>query len=288
MLVNLKEILNYAEEKKCAIAAINAPTLEMAIATIDAAEELNTPIIIMHAQIHEDLGYIKIEQIAPVLKALASSSTVPVCMHLDHGESKEYVYKAIDLGFTSIMFDASTKSLEDNIAETKEVVEYAHARNVSVEAELGSMPNNRGESDNEYIPEAKDYFTKPDEALMFIERTGVDALAVSYGSVHGVYKSEPKLDVDIVKKIREKTQVPLVLHGASGLSNEDFNKSIKAGIRKINYFTSMSFEGSKAAKKALLASDDDMHFQKLAIIATKAMKMDVKRIIKIFSNPDSN
>lgn len=283
MLVNLEQILKYAEEKKCAIAAINAPTLEMAIATIEAAEELNEPVIIMHAQIHEDLGYIKIEQIAPVLKSLASSSTVPVCMHLDHGESKEYVYKAIDLGFTSVMFDASSKSLEDNIAETTEVVQYAHQRNVSVEAELGSMPNNRGESDDEYIPEAKDYFTKPDEAIMFIEQTGIDALAVSYGSVHGVYKSEPQLDISVVEKIRGKTQIPLVLHGASGLSNQDFMNSIHAGIRKINYFTSMSFEGSRAAKKALMASDDDMHFQKLAIIATRAMKEDVKRVIRIFS-----
>jgi fructose-bisphosphate aldolase, class II len=283
MLVNLEQILKYAEEKKCALAAINAPTLEMAIATIEAAEELNTPIIIMHAQIHEDLGYIKIEQIAPVLKALAISSKVPVCMHLDHGESKAYVYKAIDLGFTSVMFDASSQSLEENIVQTKEIVSYAHMRNVSVEAELGSIPNNRGESGDGSIPEAKDYYTKPEEAIVFIERTGIDALAVSYGSVHGVYLSEPQLEISIVEKIRAKTKVPLVLHGASGLSIEDFHNSIDAGIRKINYFTSMSFEGSRAAKKALMENDQDMHFQKLAVIATQAMKEDVKRVIRIFS-----
>ncbi len=283
MLVNLKDILKYAEDNKCAIAALNAPTLEMAIATIEAAEELNKPVIIMHAQIHEDLGYIKIEQIAPILVAFAKNSSVPVCVHLDHGEDKDYVFKAIELGFSSVMFDASLKPFEENILETKQVVEFAHAKNVSVEAELGSMPNNRGESDDEYIPEAADYYTNPDEAIEFIDKTGIDALAVSYGSVHGVYKSEPNLDINVVKEIKKRTDVPLVLHGASGLSVKDFNESIDAGIRKINYFTSMSFEGSRAIRNKLASSDEDVHFQKLAIIATVAMKEDAKRVIGIFT-----
>jgi len=213
---------------------------------------------------------------------LAEQSSVPVCMHLDHGTSKDYVFKAIDLGFTSVMYDASLKSYEDNLRETQEVVSYAKKHNVSVEAELGSMPSNGGEDGKVFEPE--DYYTKPVEATKFIQASGIDALAVSYGSVHGLYKCEPKLNFDIVSSIYQTSKLPLVLHGGSGLSDRDYLQSIHAGIRKINYFTYMAYDGGKAVRNALNASKADFQYQDLAIIATKAFKQNVMRIIQLFSN----
>ena len=282
MLVNLKEILNIAEQNKTAIAAIDCPTFEMAVATIEAAEALNQPVILAHAQIHDEMGYMKLEHIAPIFKMLAEQSSVPVCMHLDHGTTREYVFKAIDLGFTSVMYDASLKSYEDNLRETQEVVSYAKKHNVSVEAELGSMPSNGGEDGKVFEPE--DYYTKPVEATKFIQASGIDALAVSYGSVHGLYKCEPKLNFDIVSSIYQTSKLPLVLHGGSGLSDRDYLQSIHAGIRKINYFTYMAYDGGKAVRNALNASKADFQYQDLAIIATKAFKQNVMRIIQLFSN----
>ncbi len=280
MTVNLKQILQYAEENKCAIAAVDCPTFEMAIAAIETAEELNTPIILAHAQIHDDMGYMKLSHIAAIFKILANEATVPVCIHLDHGVSQAYIEKAIDLGFTSVMYDASLKDYETNVKETKAIVALAHAKNVSVEAELGSMPSNGGESGEVFEPE--DYYTKPDEAIRFINETGIDALAISYGSVHGLYKSEPKLDFDIIRRIREKSLLPLVLHGGSGLSNLDYIHSIQAGIRKINYFTYMAYQGGEAVKQALKESSKNYQFQDLAIIAAKSMKENLKRVIQLF------
>lgn len=283
MLVNLKEILKIAEKNGTAIAAIDCPTFEMAVATIKAAEELNQPVILAHAQVHEEMGYMTLEHIAPIFKMLANQCHVPVCIHLDHGVSQDYVYKAIDLGFTSVMYDASLKSYEDNLNETKEVVAYAKKHDVSVEAELGSMPSNGGEDGKVFEPE--DYYTKPEEAVAFIKETGIDALAVSYGSVHGIYKSEPKLNFDIVEQIYQSQKLPLVLHGGSGLSDDDYKKSIRAGIKKINYFTYMAYIGGEAVKKAISQSNDKFQYQDLVMVAIDAIKEDVKRIIQLFSNP---
>lgn len=238
-LINLKDLLNNAKQNKYAVGAFAITNMDFIDTLIECALRKNSPIILLLAEAH--FKYLDIERVAPVIIDAAKKVNVPVCVSLDHGQKLETIVKAIRCGFTSVMFDGSKYTLEENINLTKEVVRVAHSVNVSVEAELGYVG---GESASEKMPESyapeKALYTKVEEAVRFYSETNVDALAVAIGNVHGMYKGEPKLDFDRLKNISDALNIPLVLHGGSGISDEDYKKVIELGICKINYYTDMS------------------------------------------------
>ena len=281
MLVNLKEILKIAEEKKTAIGMFNATGFDSLQAVIRAAEELDQPVIIAHAEVHN--VYNDISFVGPAMIAAAQNAKVPVCVHLDHGTSLDMIYKALRIGFTSVMIDASALPYEENLAVTKQVVEMAHAMNVSVEAELGRLVTGEAGSKEEATNlKAEDYYTDPEEAKAFCKETGVDALAIAFGTAHGFYTAQPKLDFEVVKKVAEATGLPLVMHGGSGVSDEGFRKAIENGIRKINYYSYMSKAGYLAAK-GVIEEGKTSYLHDVEYAAAQAMKEDVKKAIKVFS-----
>ena len=281
MLVGLKEITAEGKKRGIAVGNFNTPNLECLIAVLDAAEELNVPIIIAHAQCHEDVA--PIDKIGPVMVELAKRSKVKVCVHLDHGEDFEYCKRAIALGFTSIMIDFSTLPYEENLKGTAEVVAYAHAHGVDVEAELGSMPAREG--GGEEVINKESLYTNPELVPEFVEKTGVDALAIAFGTAHGIYKEKPILNMDIITAVTKKTDLPLVMHGGSGISHDEYREVIKRGIRKINYYSYMSYAGYAAAKATVEAKDADF-YHNLALNAQMAMKENAIATLKVFSNID--
>ncbi len=281
MLVNLKEILEIAEKNNSAIGMFNATGLDSLQAVISAAEELNQPVIIAHAEVHN--VYNDISLVGPAMVAAAREAKVPVCVHLDHGVSLDMIYKALRLGFTSVMIDASALPYEENLALTKNVTEIAHAMGVSVEAELGRLVTGEAGSEETHTDmKAEDFYTDPEEAKAFCEATGVDALAIAFGTAHGFYTAEPKLDFDVVKNVKAACGLPLVMHGGSGVSEEGFRTAIAGGIRKINYYSYMSKAGYMAAK-AVIDSGKTNYLHDVEMAAMKAMREDVKRAIKIFA-----
>lgn len=278
MLVSLKEILKVAEAKKCAIGSFNTPNLASMRAVIGAAEEQKMPVIIMHAQIHDEMNICKIEEIAPIMLFMAEKAAVPVCVHLDHGTDMSYVKRALDLGFTSVMYDGSELEREMNYANTSIVVEMARKYGASVEAEIGSMGAREGGGAG-----GESVYTDPNDARDFAEKTGIDALACAFGTAHGLYKKAPKLDFERLKKIGQMVSIPLVMHGGSGVNPADYIKSIKLGIRKINCYTYMA----KAGGTAVDALKKDMLYHDIELAATAAMREDAKKSIGFFSMPES-
>ena len=277
MLVNLEYVLKIAEEKNCAIGSFNTPNLENMIAVISAAEELNVPVIIMHAQCHEE--YAPLDIVGPIMLLMAKRAKVPVCVHLDHCEDLDYLKRAIDIGFTSVMLDASSLPYDENVKMTKEAVCLAHPKNISVEAEIGVLGGR--EAGNQKPLTKEEMYTDPDLAKKFVDDTNIDALACSFGTAHGIYKVKPELDFDRIKKINKLCNLPLVMHGGSGVSSEDYVKAIKCGVRKINYYSYMSREGVYAAREIL--KKDITFYHELASYATSKMKEDVIRALKIFN-----
>lgn len=280
MLVNLKEILAIAEQDKNAVGMFNATGFDSLQAVIGAAEELNRPVIIAHAEVHN--VYNDISLVGPAMLAAAQQAKVPVCVHLDHGTSAEMIYRALRLGFTSVMIDASALPYAENEKRTKEITEISHAMGVSVEAELGRLIT--GESGDAEVENAKaeDFYTRPDEAKTFCEKTGVDALAIAFGTAHGFYTAQPNLNFDVVKNVAAATGLPLVMHGGSGVSDDGFRKAIQNGIRKINYYSYMSKAGYMAAK-AFIESGKSSYLHDAEYAAMQAMKEDVKKAMKVFS-----
>lgn len=277
MLVNLEYVLKIAEEKNCAIGSFNTPNLENMIAVISAAEELNVPVIIMHAQCHEE--YAPLDIVGPIMLLMAKRAKVPVCVHLDHCEDLNYLKRAIDIGFTSVMIDASSLPYDENVKMTKEAVCLAHPKNISVEAEIGVLGGR--EAGNQKPLTKEEMYTDPDLAKKFVDDTNIDALACSFGTAHGIYKVKPELDFDRIQKINTLCNLPLVMHGGSGVSSEDYVKAIKCGVRKINYYSYMSREGVYAAREIL--KKDITFYHELASYATSKMKEDVIRALKIFN-----
>ncbi len=277
MLVTLKEILKIAEARKCAIGSFNTPNMTSARAIIAAAEELNEPVIIMHAQVHEEMGLCKMDEVAPMMLMFADKAKVPVCVHLDHGTDLDYVKRGLDLGFTSVMFDGSNLDEELNLAHTCIARELSLAYGASLEAEIGSMGARESAAAGEESPES--IYTDPVEAQKFVEETGVDALACAFGTAHGVYLKAPKLDFPRLEKIKSLVDVPLVMHGGSGVSVEDYKKVIELGIRKINYYTYMA----KAGANAVAALPDKTFWHDIEVAAINGMKEDVKSAINVFA-----
>lgn len=289
MLVTLKEIMQIAEEKNIAIGSFNASGLEAIEAELAAAEELNLPVIIQFAQCHEP--WIPLTTIGPIMIEMAKKSTVPVCVHLDHGETLEYLSTALELGFTGIMYDGSTLPYEENLANTKKAVEMAKKYGASVEAELGSMgkrESGTGDSGAGTDDDTKIY-TDPELAAKFVADTGIDALACSFGTTHGIYLTEPKLDFNVVKNVRAKcNNIPVVMHGGSGVSTEDYHKAIDAGVRKINYFTYMDKSGGNAAAEYIkgVQAGEPIFFSSIFMVARTAMKDNVQNAMKVFAKQD--
>ena len=270
MLVNLKEILKIAEDRKIAIGSFNATGLDSIQAIIAAAEELNVPVILAHAEVHN--VYNDISLVAPVMLAVAKNAKVPVCVHLDHGTDLDYVKKGLDLGFTSVMYDGSALPDEINFANTSIAVEMAQETGASVEAEIGSMgARESGAEGGESI------YTTPSAAKKFSEETGIDALACAFGTAHGIYLKEPKLDFARLDEINKITNVPIAMHGGSGVSHKDYRKVISLGVRKINYYTYMAKAGAEAVSGKTYGQ-----FHDTANDAITAMKADVKKAISVF------
>lgn len=290
MLVSMTELLQDAQEKGYAVGAFNAVNLEALMAIIAAAEETGKGVILNHAEVHFPL--MPLEIIGPIMVEMAKKAKVPVCVHLDHGESLESCMKAIRLGFSSVMLDVSGDDYEENVAQTALICRLAHSVGVTVEAELGHIfqsdigVGEAGEQETlDSFDSAEDVYTDPDLAKDFVERTGVDALAIAFGTAHGVYKVKPKLDLNRIKLIKEKIDVPFVMHGGSGLTKEEFQCAIKNGIRKINYYTYMSLAGGKAVKEFVGSKKEgeNIFYHDIPLIAIEAMKENVKEAIRIFS-----
>ena len=288
MLVTLNEVLKTAEERKIAVGSFNTPNLEALQAVIGAAEELELPVIIQFAQCHEE--WIALDVIGPIMVEMAKKTSVPVCVHLDHGETLNYLQKALEIGFTAIMYDGSTLAYEENLENTKKAVEMAAKTGASVEAELGSMGRREsGAGDESGAEDETKIYTDPVQAGIFVKETGIDALACSFGTTHGIYLTEPKLDFDVVNGVRTQTDnIPVVMHGGSGVSKEDYKKAIEAGVRKVNYFTYMDKSGGAAAEEYLdsLKAGEPVFFSSIVEAARNAMKENVKAAMKMFALMD--
>lgn len=283
MLVTLREVLKIAEEKNIAAGAFNAANLESLQAVIGAAEEINLPVILQFAQCHEP--WIPLKLIGPVMVRAAKEASVPVCVHLDHGETLDYLEEALELGFTGIMYDGSVLPYEENLENTKKAVAMAKKFGASVEAELGSMGKRESGAGDADGDDTKIY-TDPQQAKAFVEASGIDALACSFGTTHGIYLSAPKLDFDVVRQVRAVTQdIPVVMHGGSGVSREDYHEAIRAGVRKINYFTYMDKAGGSAAETYLkgLKAEEPVFFSSISMAARDAMKENVKAAMRMFA-----
>lgn len=285
MLVTLREILQIAENRKIAVGAFNAANLESLQANVAAAEELKVPMILQFAQCHEE--WIPLKLIGPLMVDFAKKASVPICVHLDHGETLDYLQQALEIGFTGIMYDGSTLPYGENLANTQEAVRMAVDYGAGVEAELGSMGRREsGAGDGSGAEDETKIYTDPEQARDFVEQTGIDALACSFGTTHGIYLKQPKLDFDVVRRVRELTgNIPVVMHGGSGVNSEDFHRAIEAGVRKINYFTYMDKAGGNATAQYLgsLKEGEPIFFSSVIEAAREGMKENVKAAMKVFA-----
>ncbi|WP_300123284.1 class II fructose-bisphosphate aldolase [uncultured Enterococcus sp.] len=272
MLVTSKELFNLAEEGKFAIPATNFIDLDSARTYVDTAEELKLPLILAFAQQHEE--FISLEEAALIGKYLAEKSSMPVVLHLDHGQDFDFIKRAISLGFSSVMIDASKDTLEENIRKTKEVVEYAHQHGVVVEAEIGHVGSNQSYEDKN---ETDSIYTEVADAKYFAEQTGVDSLAVSIGTAHGLYKGTPKLNFERLFDIYQAVDIPLVLHGGSSSGDANLTKCVDNGIRKINIFTDFLNAAYLEIKK-----DKANDYVEMKAEANTAMKATLQRYFEVF------
>lgn len=272
MIATLNDVLKDAQAGKYAVGLFNTTDTDMLEAAIGAAEELRAPIIIGTAEVL--LPYGDLALIAPSIVEAAKRATVPVVVHYDHGLTFDRTMEALKLGFSSVMFDASTKDSAANLAETAEVVKIAHSFGATVEGEIGHVgqASNGDES-------LEDMYTTPEEADAFIKATEVDALAIAIGSAHGVYKTKPRLNLERLKEIRAKVDAPLVLHGGSGLSDDDFRNTIREGIAKVNIFTDLLLAGEAAMKEGL---ERNLGYLETRNLRVEKIKQAVKTKIELF------
>lgn len=276
-LVKMKELLKRAEEKNIGCGAFSVGNMEMVKGAIRAAEELNTPIILQIAEVR--LKNSPLHLMGPMMVQAAKEAKVDVAVHLDHGLTFETVDKALELGFTSVMLDASTLPFEENIDKVKTVVEKARKYGATVEAELGLVGGSEDGSCDHGIR-----CTDPDDAVVYARETGIDALAVAIGNAHGNYPVAPTLAFDVLEKIHEKVDIPLVLHGGSGITDKDFQRAISLGIRKVNIATA-SFNSLTAHVEKYMASTDKHNFFDLNEAMVQGTYENVKRHILVFNEP---
>ena len=279
----LTEILSNAKDGGYAVGCFNSIDLAMAQGILRAAEAENTPVILCHAEVH--FKYASINSVMPILLEEASRAKVPVALLLDHGKSFDALVQSMQLGMNCVMFDGSELPYEENVAGTCEIVKIGHAMGVAVEGELGRVvrPANAGAGGHDDASLAGDesLYTDPDEAAAFVRATGIDALACAFGTVHGVYRREPKLDFPRLRAIADKTGVPIVMHGGSGLSADDFRQAIQNGVTKINYYTNLAlYMGNQI--KAHINEIDEPFYHHLTVWAQKAAYEDARKAIRLF------
>ena len=281
MLVNMNEVLRPAKQGKYAVGLFNAVNLELARGIIAAAESSRSPVIMGTAEVL--LPYGPLEEVSYYLLPMAKKASVPVVVHLDHGLSYDLCIKALELGFSSIMYDCSTDSYDDNVRKVKEMADIAHSYGATIEGELGHVGDNEGSAEGaSHLDDPSKYFTDPKLAKDFVEKTGVDALAIAVGNAHGAYKLPPKLDFERIRTIANTVDVPLVLHGGSGLTDDDFRQAIKKGISKVNIFTDINVAAVEAEFKRF--SDMNKGIIDLIPAAVEAVKQETLKKMKLFSS----
>ena len=287
MIVNLRDICAIAEQNNMAIASFNVPSLEATRAALAAAEETGYPVILAHAEGHEPFQ--PLDAIGPTMVALAERSSAQVCVHLDHCENLSYMRRALEMGFTGVMYDGSMEPYEVNVANSRRAAEMCAGFDCGLECELGSMGTreNGVGHENDHVSEA--VYTDPDQAQEFIASTGLDILACSFGTVHGIYKGEPHLNFDVLRQIRERNDVPLVMHGGSGVSDDDYHKAIDAGIRKINYYTYGVKYAGEAVQQVIgdfksKNPDANVYWHDMTMAAYDRMYEDFASVIKVYAN----
>lgn len=276
-LVNTKEMLNDAKMNRYAVGAFNVHNLEMLKSVVIAAYEMNSPLILQTTP-----GTIKHageDYMASIAKVASEKYDIPIALHLDHGNSFDLVVRCIRAGYTSIMFDGSMLPYEQNVDMTKKVVEIAHAVDVTVEAELGNIV---GVEDDMYVSGNTNVFTDPKMAMDFVEKTKIDSLAIAIGTAHGLYKGEVKLDFDRLKEIRSLVNIPLVLHGASGVPDNLVKQAIKFGINKLNIATELKIPFANGIKEAFKNNPDETDPRKYLEKGQERVKNVVKEKIKLF------
>lgn len=275
MIANLNDVLPQAQKNGYAVGLFNTIDTDMLEGAISAAEELNSPIIIGTAEVL--LPYGELSLITPSIINAAKNASVPVVVHYDHGLTFEKCLEALKLGFSSVMFDASVLDYDENIKQTREIVKIAHAMGSTVEGEIGHVGDNGADS-------AADIYTSVEMAKDYTDKTNTDACAVAFGTAHGKYLKKPKLDFERLKDIRAAVDVPLVMHGGSGLSDDDFKTAVKCGIAKINIFTDLCTAGEDAVKSAC---EENIGYLKMRNKKVMAIKEAVKRKILLFGSQDN-
>lgn len=281
MLATLNDVLIPARKGKYAVGLFNAVNLELARGILEAAELTGSPVIVGTAEVLFPYG--PLEEVSYYLIPMAKKAKVPVVVHLDHGLRKETCLKALQLGFSSIMYDCSTDPYDVNVEKVREMAEIAHSYGATIEAELGHVGDNEGSAEgSSHMADPSKFYTDPKQAKDFVEKTGVDALAIAVGTAHGAYKLPPKLDFKRIEEIARTIDIPLVLHGGSGLSDNDFKKAIEKGISKVNIFTDINI----AAVEAEFSAFDSMTKGVIDLIpaAVNAVKNAVIRKLELFGS----
>ncbi|MBQ8588257.1 MAG: class II fructose-bisphosphate aldolase [Clostridia bacterium] len=281
MLVNMNDVLRPAKKGKYAVGLFNAVNLELARGIIAAAESTRSPVIMGTAEVL--LPYGPLDEVSYYLIPMAKKASVPVVVHLDHGLTYDTCIKALKLGFSSIMYDCSTDTYEENVRKVKEMADIAHSYGATIEGELGHVGDNEGSAEgSDHLEDPSKFFTDPKLAKDFVDKTGVDALAIAVGNAHGAYKLPPKLDFERIRTIANTVDVPLVLHGGSGLSDNDFRQAIKEGISKVNIFTDINVAAVEAEFKKFSSMDKGVI--DLIPAAVEAVKLASMNKMELFSS----
>jgi len=278
-LVSVDEILLKAEKEGYAVGAFNANNMEIVQAILAAAEKENAPVIMQASQ--GAIKYAGLDFLTGIVELAANSSKVPVALHLDHGTDFDQVVKCIRSGFSSVMYDGSKLPIEENIAITRKVLEIANAIDVSVEAELGKIG---GTEDNVHVSEKEAMYTDPEEARYFVEQTGIKSLAIAIGTAHGQYKGEPKLDFERLAKIKSLVNIPIVLHGSSGVPDESVRQAIKLGVRKVNIDTNIREAFVGEMRRVIAEKPDEIDPRKILGPARDAATEIIRQKMRVFGS----
>ncbi|NLM88954.1 MAG: class II fructose-1,6-bisphosphate aldolase [Syntrophomonadaceae bacterium] len=278
-LVSVHELLLKADQKGYAVGAFNANNMEIVQAIAEAAELEKSPVIMQASQ--GAISYAGLEYITQMVNIAARQASVPIALHLDHGTDFDQVVRCIRSGFTSVMYDGSKLPLEENIAVTKQVLAMSRPIGVSVEAELGKIG---GTEDNVHVDEREALFTDPEEARYFVEQTGVDSLAIAIGTAHGRYQGEPKLDFARLEKIRNLVNIPLVLHGSSGVPDEAIRRAIQLGIRKVNIDTNIREAFVGEMRRIMEEKPNEIDPRKILKPARQATVEIIREKIRLFGS----
>lgn len=286
MLVNMREILDDARTHNYAVGCINTPTTDLLRGIVGAAEDVGTPIIIDHAEVHDPL--VRVEDIAPSMIDFARRAKVPVAVHIDHGVDPTFIWRGIRSGFTSVMYDLSTLPFEENLKRVTEFTGIAHSLDISVEAELGVMTSTLHDSHGGPAAPAdiRETFTDPDLAATFAKESGVDALAVCFGTVHGMYVEEPKLDIEHLTRLRAAVpeETALVMHGSSGVDFDQIAQAVRAGATKINYYSYLSAEASRFAAQLVAEAGKPVFYHDLTEATVEHIRKTTTELLTVFVN----